>query len=66
MEEFVNVQGEKSPETPMALSYPTTDLNGNTQDIINPKRNLSTDEEELLSVIGRKKKVSVKIKKVTN
>ncbi|XP_057422450.1 replication protein A 70 kDa DNA-binding subunit C-like [Lotus japonicus] len=63
MEDFGTVGDDKSPVTPFALESPTIDLNGDTQDIINSKRSLSTENEELVSGFGRKKKMSLKMKK---
>lgn len=60
------VSGEKSPQTPFTVGSPTTDLDGNTQDIINPKRSSSPEIEGVLSVNGRKKKIPPKMKKDKN
>lgn len=58
------VSGEKSPVTP--LTSPAIDLDGNTQDIIDPKRSPSPDLDGVLSLNGRKKKVPAKLKKDNN
>lgn len=64
MDDFVDVDGEKSPKTPSESISPTIDLNGSTQEIVNPIRSTSPEIEELLTVIGRKKTLALKNKKV--
>ncbi|XP_057436296.1 uncharacterized protein LOC130728748 [Lotus japonicus] len=74
LEDFAVVSNEKATQTEeslegpanqpaMSLESPAIDLAGNTQDIISPKRSPSPENDGVLVLTGRKKKVFPKMRK---